>query len=96
MPIYEFTCYDCDTEVEELRKLGDDRPPKCPNCGIEMSREFSLISAVVFKGRDGSVRASKQLGERSRKQGEKFFRRSPESQNLVNKTLKEKENQNGN
>lgn len=90
MPIYEFVCYDDETEKEELRKLGDDIPPKCPTCGIEMSKVFSPIFSI-FKGRDQSVRVSKQLKKRSEEQGRKFFRRYPEHQELVNKTLKEKE-----
>jgi len=91
MPIYEFFCYDDETEKEELRKLGDNIPPKCPTCGIEMSKVFSPINAIISKGRDQSVRVSKQLKKRSEDQGKKFFRRYPEHQELVIKNLKEKE-----
>jgi putative FmdB family regulatory protein len=91
MPIYEYKCFSDGEVIEKLQKLsGDDIPPKCPTCGIEMSKVFSPVFSI-FKGRDQSVRVSKQLKKRSEDQGKKFFRRYPEHQELVIKTLKEKE-----
>lgn len=34
MPIYVWKCSKCDNIVEELRKIGEDKPPKgCGSCG---------------------------------------------------------------
>lgn len=90
MPVYEWICCDDETEKEELRKLGDDKPPKCPTCGQEMSRIFSSVISI-FQGKSNAEKVSAKLKKRSEEQGKKFFRRYPEYQKLVNKTLKEKE-----
>lgn len=33
MPIYEFQCWGCNEKTEDLRKLEDYTPAKCPTCG---------------------------------------------------------------
>jgi putative FmdB family regulatory protein len=93
MPIYGFICYDDETEVEELRKLGDDKPPKCPNCGVEMSRLFSPV-VNIFQGKSNAEKVSAKLKKRSEEQGKKFFKRHPEFQKMVSETLKDKGKEN--
>ena len=82
MPIYEFICYDDEAKVEELRKLGDDRPPKCPYCGTEMIKLLSPVIGI-FQGKSNAEKVSEKLKKRSERQGKKFFRRHPE---LLNKS----------
>jgi len=33
MPIYEYTCGDCDSAFEHLARTLSDKPAKCPACG---------------------------------------------------------------
>ena len=33
MPIYEYTCADCNTAFEHLARTLSDKPTKCPSCG---------------------------------------------------------------
>lgn len=82
MPIYEFICYDDETEVEEFRKLGDDKPPKCPTCGTEMSKKFSAVIGL-FQGKKNAEKVSEKLRKRSEDQGKKFFRRHPDLLNTA-------------
>ena len=42
MPVYEFACT-CGERAEELRALGEDSPPVCPECGETMRRKFSRV-----------------------------------------------------
>ncbi|PLX41423.1 MAG: zinc ribbon domain-containing protein [Deltaproteobacteria bacterium] len=44
MPLIEFCCSSCDEKVEELvRKTAGATPPKCPSCGSEMERAWSVF-----------------------------------------------------
>jgi len=50
MPIYEYTCKNCDTTVSEVRPLGEsDSHPPCPTCAELMVRSYQFGS-VTFKG----------------------------------------------
>lgn len=45
MPVYEFTCADCQAAVEVIRGLGESDPPSCEVCGAaEMQRVFSRVA----------------------------------------------------
>ena len=48
MPLYEYSCKECDY-VEEKIEFGEeiDSPHPCPKCGKEMKREFP--SKMNFK-----------------------------------------------
>jgi putative FmdB family regulatory protein len=82
MPIYTFDCPGCKSEVEELRKIGDCHPPKCPKCGTRMERKFAPI-ITVFKGPGWNSGTWSKLRRRAIDQGDKFFRRHPDKQTLV-------------
>lgn len=47
MPIYEFTCRQCDARVEHLvRTEADARGLTCPKCGSKnLERQFSTFAA---------------------------------------------------
>jgi len=51
MPIYEYSCQSCETQFEELVRLGtEDQEVACPKCGEHRAKR--LLS--VFAGRVGS------------------------------------------
>lgn len=72
MPIYSFKCEKCNSEKDELRKMGDYSPPIC--CNEFMIRTFNPIS---FQTKEGTL---EKVRSRSRNQGKKFFKRHPELQ----------------
>ncbi|MBW2526144.1 MAG: zinc ribbon domain-containing protein [Deltaproteobacteria bacterium] len=47
MPIYEYRCQSCDTEFEDLVRMGTpDEEIECPSCGQhEAKRQLSLTSS---------------------------------------------------
>lgn len=51
MPTYEQSCPDCGKLFEVDRKITDDSPVFCPDCGTETRR---LISRTSFSLRDGA------------------------------------------
>jgi putative FmdB family regulatory protein len=47
LPVYEYRCPNCDLEVALLRRLDDDRTPRCPDCDDQyLNRIFSSVSIV--------------------------------------------------
>jgi len=63
MPIYEFSCGDCDRSFEELVSSADAvKEVACPTCGSHrVRRKISLFAASVNPGRattGGSTAAS--------------------------------------
>ena len=49
MPLFEFKCERCASEVEKLMK-AEDPPPKCERCvGLPMAKKISR-SSFVLKG----------------------------------------------
>lgn len=55
MPIYEFTCSNCENEFELLMRDGD--LPACPGCGGDsLNRLLSLPAAHSTSGGDLPVR----------------------------------------
>ena len=50
MPIYEYNCSECGHRFEEIRKMSDESPAKCPKCGSEKSEKLISRSAFVLKG----------------------------------------------
>ncbi|MCP4186374.1 MAG: zinc ribbon domain-containing protein [Gammaproteobacteria bacterium] len=47
MPIYEYSCTDCDHNHEALQKLSDDPLLDCPACGQSALKK--MISAPRFR-----------------------------------------------
>ena len=55
MPIYEYSCQQCDHHFEALIRNAEDKP-KCPKCGqFELAREFSVPAAAKVQGAGGSL-----------------------------------------
>ena len=54
VPLYEFTCDDCQSQVELL--VSSASVPKCPDCGGE--RLTRLLSVIAAPARDSSVGAA--------------------------------------
>ncbi len=50
MPIYEYSCRACANRFEEIRKMSDESPAKCPKCSSEESEKLISRSAFVLKG----------------------------------------------
>lgn len=49
MPIYDYECLDCGHEFEDLARLSDPPPDKCPACqGTEIRR-------LISRTHDGEV-----------------------------------------
>ncbi len=47
MPIYVYTCPECEIEIEEMRPFAEaDAPMWCPVCGAECRRGLSLFAGV--------------------------------------------------
>jgi putative FmdB family regulatory protein len=48
MPIYEYTCLDCQVSFEVIRSIKEaDAPLTCPNCqGGQVKRQISLFNAT--------------------------------------------------
>jgi putative FmdB family regulatory protein len=50
MPIYEYKCMDCNSNVEVSRGFNDpDVAPMCTNCHGTMQRHYGSVG-VQFKG----------------------------------------------
>ncbi len=47
MPIYEFQCQSCGTEVEVLQKISDDPLKDCESCGKPDMKK--MVSAAAFR-----------------------------------------------
>lgn len=66
MPIYVYTCDECETEVEILTNIGG-LAPTCSKCGGAMQRKYSPIAFFKMKGMGGypSLRKAYQAGGRN-------------------------------
>ena len=68
MPIYEYSCSQCQKVTDVLQKLNEGAPEKCPACGAEgtLSRVVSRTSFVLKGGGWGAdLYASKKSAEKS-------------------------------
>jgi putative FmdB family regulatory protein len=50
MPIYEYQCQNCATEVEVLQKISDAPLQDCPECGEASLRKKVSAAAFRLKG----------------------------------------------
>ena len=50
MPIYEYRCQECASLFEELKRLSDPAPEKCPRCGHTEVRKVVSRSSFALKG----------------------------------------------
>jgi len=51
MPIYEYRCEDCGSELEKLQRISDEPLRDCPACGKPALKR--LISAAGFRLKGG-------------------------------------------
>lgn len=68
MPIYEYSCSQCEKVTDVLQKLNEGAPERCPACGAEgtLSRVVSRTSFVLKGGGWGAdLYASKKSAEKS-------------------------------
>jgi len=68
MPIYEYSCSQCEKVTDVLQKLNEGTPERCPACGAEgtLSRVVSRTSFVLKGGGWGAdLYASKKSAEKS-------------------------------
>ena len=49
MPIYEFECRKCKSQLEVFQKMNDKPPVKCKKCGGRLER-LQSAPAIQFKG----------------------------------------------
>ena len=59
MPLYEYTCLDCDTHFETRRSFEQaNEPAPCPSCaGTETHKQFATI-ALLGNGTSSSASSS--------------------------------------
>jgi putative FmdB family regulatory protein len=49
MPLFEYTCHDCDKEFEALVRASES--PECPSChGTDLERKLSTFAAHTQGG----------------------------------------------
>ena len=63
MPIYEYSCLDCDNEFERIQSFSDKSLPVCPHChGHRVQRRLSP-PAIHFKGSGWYITDSKNASK---------------------------------
>ena len=51
MPMYQYTCQNCNSSVEEIQKYGDPPPKVCEHCGAKGTLKKDLPrSNFALKG----------------------------------------------
>ncbi len=50
MPIYEYRCEPCDKTFEKIRRMSDETPVSCPDCGDEAKKQLSGFAARTGGG----------------------------------------------
>ena len=50
MPIYEYKCLKCGTQLEVMQKMSDDLLSKCESCGGELKKLITNTSFVLKGG----------------------------------------------
>lgn len=53
MPIYEYSCEECDENFEKLVRIAGFSQVTCPNCGSDKTRK--KISTFASRGEAGSA-----------------------------------------
>ncbi|MGH7177093.1 MAG: FmdB family zinc ribbon protein [Tepidisphaeraceae bacterium] len=62
MPLYEYSCRDCDAQFEKLVKpAGESRVVACPKCGSKRTSRLLSVFAVA-KGSSNSASRSTPQG----------------------------------
>ena len=70
MPIYIYTCPECELEIEEMRPMSQaDAPMWCPACGAECGRGLTSFAAVAGRARGEVREAATPTGTRIHRSG---------------------------
>jgi len=67
MPLYEYTCTECEKKFELIRNLSErDEECECPHCQVKgkMKRESSLIGSFKSSSSSGSPGSCGPAGSR--------------------------------
>jgi putative FmdB family regulatory protein len=69
MPIYEYSCDDCGSALEQWQRFQDDPLSLCPSCGGSLRRVFHSVG-IIFKGggwycTDSRSKAKSESSERA-------------------------------
>ncbi len=49
MPVYEYRCADCSTNIEVHQAFSDDALTECPECGGRLKKVYGNVG-IAFKG----------------------------------------------
>lgn len=75
MPLYEYTCTNCNHEFELIQKFGDKPARKCPACGKSRAKKKISLAGFQLKGggwySDGYSKAPSSDAADSAKNNEK-------------------------
>ena len=63
MPIYEFTCLDCDNGFERIQAFSDKSLPVCPHCHSHRVQRRLSSPAIHFKGSGWYITDSKNASK---------------------------------
>ncbi len=59
MPMYEYTCKECNEEFEELVSLSEKENPPCPRCNSKNTeKKMSLFGGIDDSGSGSSCTPS--------------------------------------
>lgn len=60
MPIYEYTCTECDTQFEKfIRSMNSETAVKCPSCGgLHVKKGWSVFGTSAVGGSLGGMDAA--------------------------------------
>ncbi|MGK0288898.1 MAG: putative FmdB family regulatory protein [bacterium] len=50
MPLYEYQCVACETEVEVIQKFSDEPLEKCEKCGEDTLKRKTSLPSFQLKG----------------------------------------------
>jgi putative FmdB family regulatory protein len=50
MPVYTYSCEKCEDIKEIVKAMSDPDPDKCPDCGSDVKRVFS-VGGIQFRGK---------------------------------------------
>ena len=71
MPIYEYSCADCEHAFELVQKMSDPEPEACPSCGGPNVGKMMSSGAFHLKGggwySDGYSKEKKPASDNSSK-----------------------------
>src|SRR5437588_6783770 len=77
MPIYEFQCKKCGSQIEVYQKMNDKQPTRCKKCGGRLEKLISQ-TAFQFKGEGWYVTDYARKGSVAEKSKKNLTLRKPQ------------------